>query len=36
MSWSTMLVSIFDSVSFLLNFIYLFNTMDGIFDFKTS
>ena len=27
--------SIFDSVSFLLKFIFLFNNMHGIFDFKT-
>ena len=28
--------SIFDSVSFLLNFIFLFNKKHGLFDFKTS
>ena len=28
--------SIFDSVSFLLKFIFLFNKMHGLFDFKTS
>ena len=28
--------SIFNSVSFLLNFIFLFNKKHGIFDFKTS
>ena len=27
---------VFDSVSFLLNFIFFFNKMDGRFDFKTS
>ena len=44
MSWSTRFVSlklcvgfsIFDSVSFLLKFIFLFNKMHGLFDFKTS
>ena len=44
MSWSTRFVSlklrkgfyIFDSVLFLLKFIFLFNKMHGIFDFKTS
>ena len=44
MSWSTRFVSlnlcvgfsIFDSVSLLLNFIFLFNKMHGLFDFKTS
>ena len=44
MSWSTRFLSLklcvgfslFDSVSFLLNFIYLFNKMYGLFDFKTS
>ena len=43
-SWSTRFVSlklcvgfsIFDSVSFLLKFIFLFNKMYGLFDFKTS
>ena len=42
MSWSTRLISlklcvgfsIFDSVSFLLKFIFLFNKMHGLFDFK--
>ena len=28
--------SIFDSVPFLLKFIFLFNKMHGLFDFKTS
>ena len=28
--------SIFDSVSFLLKFIFLFNKMHGLFDFKAS
>ena len=28
--------SVFHSVSFLLNFIFLFNKMHGLFDFKTS
>ena len=28
--------SILDFVLFLLNFIFLFNKMDGLFDFKTS
>ena len=44
MSWSTRFVSlklcvefsIFDSVSFLLKFIFLCNKMHGFFDFKTS
>ena len=44
MVWSTRLVSLklcmgfslIDSVSFLLNFIFLFNKMHGFFDFKTS
>ena len=44
MSWSTRFVSlklcmgfsIFDSVSFLLKFIFLFNKMHRLFDFKTS
>ena len=44
MSWSTRSVSlkpcvefsIFDSVLFLLKFIFLFNEMNGVFDFKTS
>ena len=44
MNWSTRFVSlklcvgfsIFDSVSFLLKFIFLFNKMHGFFDFKTS
>ena len=44
MSWSTRFISlklcvgfsIFDSVSFLLKFIFLFNKMHGLFDFKTS
>ena len=44
MSWSKRFVSlklqvafsIFDSVSFLIKFIFLFNKMHGIFDFKTS
>ena len=43
-SWSTSFVSqnlcvkfsIFDSVSFLLKFIFLFNKIHGLFDFKTS
>ena len=43
-SWSTRFVSlklcvgfsIFDSVSFLLKFIFLLNKMHGLFDFKTS
>ena len=42
MSWSTRFVSlklyvgisIFESVSFLLKFIFLFNKMHGLFDFK--
>ena len=42
MSWSTSFVSlklgvgfsIFDSVLFLLKFLFLFNKMDGLFDFK--
>ena len=29
-------ISIFDSVSFLLNFVFLFNKIHGLFDFKTS
>ena len=44
MSWSTWFVSlklnvifsIFDSVSFLLKFIFLFHKMNELFDFKTS
>ena len=44
MSWSTRFVSlklcvgfsIFDSVSFLLKFIFLFNKMHGLLNFKTS
>ena len=44
MSWSTRFVSLklcvgfsnFDSVSFLLKFIFFFNKMHGFFDFKTS
>ena len=44
MSWSTKFVSVklcvgfyfFDSVSSLLIFIFLLNTMHGVFDFKTS
>ena len=44
MSWSTSFVSlklcvvpsIFDSVSFFLKFIFLFNKMHGLFNFKTS
>ena len=44
MNWSISFVSlalcvgffIFDSVSFLLKFIFLFNKIHGIFDFKTS
>ena len=44
MSWSTRFVSlklcvgfsVFDSVSFWLKFIFLFNKMHGLFDFKTS
>ena len=28
--------SVFDSVAFLLKFIFLFNKMHGLFDFKTS
>ena len=44
LSWSIKFVSlklcvgfsIFDSVSFLLKFIFLFNKMHGLFDFKTS
>ena len=44
LSWSTRFVplklcvgfSTFDSVSFLLKFIFLFNKMHGFFDFKTS
>ena len=43
-SWSTKFISlklclgfsIFDSVSFLLKFIFLFNKLHGLFDFKTS
>ena len=43
-SWSTWFISlklcvgfsIFDSVSFLLKFIFLFNKKHGLFDFKTS
>ena len=40
MSWGTQKLCvgfpIFDSVSFLLKFIFLFNKMHGFFDFKTS
>ena len=44
MSWNTRFVSlklcvgfsIFDSLSFLLKFIFLFNKMHELFDFKTS
>ena len=44
MSWSTKFIflelcvgfSIFDSVVFLLKFIFLFNKKHGLFDFKTS
>ena len=44
LSWSTRFVSlklcvgisIFDSVSFLLKFIFLFSKMHGLFEFKTS
>ena len=44
MSWNTRFVSqkqcvgfsIFDSVSLLLKFIFLFNKIHGLFDFKTS
>ena len=43
-SWSTWLISLkmcagfsnFDSILFLLNFIFLFNKKHGLFDFKTS
>ena len=44
MSWSTRFVSLklgvgfslFDSAAFLLKFIFSFNKMQGLFDFKTS
>ena len=44
MSWSTRFVSlklyvgisIFESISFLLKFVFLFNKMHGLFDFKPS
>ena len=29
-------ISIFDSVSFLLKFMFFFNQMQGLFEFKTS
>ena len=44
MSWSSWFTSlklcvgfsVLDSASFLLNFIFLFNKKDGLFDYKTS